>query len=111
MLSTPISLVDDPATAGLVIYTGAVVFEYDGAADHADGRVTARRVGGDPKATRTDTIVAANHYIERNPPTSEDNSTDRAALLRSEIEDWEARRRERLGEEMPESSRAVSYSW
>jgi hypothetical protein len=35
----------------------------------------------------------------------------RRLVLRSEIEDWEARRRERLGEEMPESSRAVSYSW
>jgi hypothetical protein len=35
----------------------------------------------------------------------------RRLVLRSEIEDWEARRRERLGEEMPEPSRAVSYSW
>jgi hypothetical protein len=35
----------------------------------------------------------------------------RRLVLRSEIEAWEARRQERMGQDVPESSRRVTYSW
>ena len=35
----------------------------------------------------------------------------RRLVLRSEIEAWEARRQERMGQDVPESSRRITYSW
>jgi hypothetical protein len=35
----------------------------------------------------------------------------RRLVLRSEIEAWQARRRERLGQQVPEASRGVTYTW
>jgi hypothetical protein len=35
----------------------------------------------------------------------------RRLVLRSEIEAWQARRQERLGHEVPETSSRISYSW
>lgn len=35
----------------------------------------------------------------------------RRLVLRSEIEAWQERRRERLGDEAPEPSHAITYSW
>lgn len=35
----------------------------------------------------------------------------RRLVLRSEIEAWEERRQQRLGHDVPESSRRVTYTW
>lgn len=65
---------------------GGVVFEYDGQSTNADGEVTVRWPGDDPDEARTDTIVATNHYIDREAPPTEGDSHDRAAALRAGID-------------------------
>lgn len=60
---------------------GAVVFEYDGAADAADGQVTVLYPGLDPDLLRTDGLVATNHFTLREPPDTSGNSFDRHQSL------------------------------
>ncbi len=65
---------------------GGVVFEYDGAADAPDGQVTVRWPGEDAEMTRQDAIVAANHYIKREPPATDGDSYERLVSLRTDID-------------------------
>lgn len=65
---------------------GAVVLEYDGAADSPDGQVTVRRPGEDPDMVRTNAIVAANHYIRREAPPVDGDSQERTMTLRQTID-------------------------
>jgi len=65
---------------------GAVVFEYDGASDHADGQATVRFPGDDPGLTTADAITCTNHYINRSTPPTSGNSYDRLATLQAGID-------------------------
>lgn len=65
---------------------GAVVFEYDGAADHADGQVTVRWPGEDPDRARTLGIAATNHYVKRRAPEMDGDSYERQASLLAAVD-------------------------
>lgn len=68
---------------------GAVVFEYDGAADHEDGQVTVRYPGEDPDRARTLGIAATNHYVKRRAPEMDGDSYERQISLLQAIDDAE----------------------
>jgi hypothetical protein len=59
-----------------------VVFEYDGASDHADGQATVRHPGDDPALATADGIVCTNHYVLRDDPADDGmNTQERYATL------------------------------
>jgi hypothetical protein len=60
---------------------GAVVFEYDGATDHADGQATVREAGEDTDLATPDAIACTNHYVKRTDPPTEGDSYDRHQTL------------------------------
>ncbi len=62
---------------------GAVVFEFDGATDHADGQVTVREPGFDPQLQTDQAIACTNHYLQRSDPPAENDSTQRLDTLRA----------------------------
>ncbi len=66
---------------------GAVVFEYDGATDHADGQATVREAGEDPDLQTPDAIACTNHYEKRSEPPTEGDSYDRIQTLITGIDD------------------------
>lgn len=65
---------------------GAVVFEFDGATDHADGQVTVREAGFDPDLETGDAITCTNHYLQRSDPPKENDSTQRIATLQAGLD-------------------------
>ena len=62
---------------------GAVVFEFDGATDHADGQVTVRHPGFDPDLQTDEAIACTNHYLQRSEPPADNDSTQRLEVLRA----------------------------
>lgn len=66
--------------------SGAVVFEYDGAADAPDGQVTVLRPGDDPDLLSIDGLVATNHFTVREEPETSGNSFDRHQSLIAAID-------------------------
>jgi len=67
--------------------TAAVVFEFDGATDHADGQVTVRQPGFDPDLVTGDAITCTNHYLQRADPPKENDSTQRIATLQAGLDE------------------------
>ena len=65
---------------------GAVVFEYDGATDHEDGQVTARKPGEDADLVTPDAIACTNHYVKRTEPPTQGDSYGRQQALLAGIE-------------------------
>jgi len=62
---------------------GAVVFEFDGASDHADGQVTVREPGFDLEIDGDQGIACTNHYLQRSDPPDDNDSTQRLDTLRA----------------------------
>jgi hypothetical protein len=67
--------------------SGAVVFEFDGNYDHADGQVTVRRPGFDTAIASDEAIACTNHYLERRDPPEDNDSTQRLSVLQAGLRD------------------------
>ena len=67
--------------------SGAVVFEFDGNYDHADGQVTVRHPGFDEGISGDDAIACTNHYLERRDPPDDNDSTQRLSVLQAGLND------------------------